>query len=49
MAFARQVASRVYFLDAGSIYEEGPPEELFRHPQKPRTRASSNASWRPVG
>jgi polar amino acid transport system ATP-binding protein len=39
MAFARQVASRVYFLDAGSIYEDGAPDELFSRPRKPRTQA----------
>lgn len=39
MAFARQVASQVYFLDKGTIHESGPPGELFRHPQRPRTQA----------
>lgn len=38
MAFAREVADRVCFLDAGRIVEESPPEELFSNPQEPRTR-----------
>ena len=38
MGFAREVASRVCFLDAGLILEEGPPEEIFSHPKEPRTR-----------
>jgi polar amino acid transport system ATP-binding protein len=38
MAFARDVASRVCFLDAGRVLEEGPPERIFRDPQEPRTR-----------
>ncbi|WP_157895996.1 hypothetical protein [Mesorhizobium sp. ORS 3428] len=36
---ATQEQRPVARLDAGSIYEEGPPEELFRHLQKPRTQA----------
>jgi ABC-type polar amino acid transport system ATPase subunit len=39
MAFARDVASRVAFLDAGRVVEQGPPAELFRAPREPRTRA----------
>lgn len=38
MAFAREVADRVCFLDAGRIVEESPPEQLFSNPQEPRTR-----------
>jgi len=38
MAFARDIAHRVLFLDAGSILEEGPPGEIFRTPREPRTR-----------
>ncbi|MFC5280435.1 amino acid ABC transporter ATP-binding protein [Arcanobacterium canis] len=38
MAFAREVADRVIFLDGGVIVEEGSPEELFGHPQQQRTR-----------
>lgn len=39
MGFARKVASRVLFMDDGRIAEEGPPEQMFSHPQNPRTRA----------
>ncbi len=38
MAFARQVADRVCFLDSGRILESGPPEEVFGAPSEPRTR-----------
>ena len=38
MAFARDVASRVLFLDGGTIVEQGPPAQLFGAPQEPRTR-----------
>jgi polar amino acid transport system ATP-binding protein len=38
MGFARDIANRVCFLDAGVILEEGPPEQIFSEPQNPRTR-----------
>jgi polar amino acid transport system ATP-binding protein len=38
MGFAREVSSKVCFLDGGVIYEEGPPEEIFGDPQNERTR-----------
>ncbi len=38
MGFARDIASRVYFLDEGTICEQGPPKQLFNDPQQPRTR-----------
>jgi polar amino acid transport system ATP-binding protein len=38
MGFAREVSSKVCFLDAGVICEEGPPEEIFGEPQNERTR-----------
>jgi polar amino acid transport system ATP-binding protein len=38
MSFAREIAQRVCFLDAGQILEEAPPEQIFRHPREPRTR-----------
>ena len=38
MGFAREVATRVLFMDGGVIAEEAPPEEFFAHPQHPRTR-----------
>jgi polar amino acid transport system ATP-binding protein len=39
MAFARDVADRVVFVDRGKIIEEGPPEAVFDHPQHERTKA----------
>ena len=36
MAFARQVGSRVLFMDAGRIAEQGTPEDIFDHPQSAR-------------
>ncbi|MDR3545308.1 MAG: amino acid ABC transporter ATP-binding protein [Candidatus Limnocylindrales bacterium] len=38
MGFARDIASRVCFLDAGRILEEGPPEQIFRAPREERTQ-----------
>ncbi len=38
MSFARDIASRVCFLDAGKILEQGPPERIFIAPEHPRTR-----------
>jgi polar amino acid transport system ATP-binding protein len=39
MAFAREVADRVVFMDGGSVVEEGGPEDVLVHPSHPRTRA----------
>jgi polar amino acid transport system ATP-binding protein len=38
MGFARDVANRVCFLDAGRILEEGTPAEIFGAPREPRTQ-----------
>ena len=38
MAFARQVADRVCFLDAGVLGEQGPPEQVLDDPREARTR-----------
>ena len=38
MGFAKEVADRVIFMDAGIIQEEGTPEEIFDAPQNPRTQ-----------
>jgi polar amino acid transport system ATP-binding protein len=38
MGFARDIADRVCFLDAGVLLEEGPPEQIFSAPQEPRTQ-----------
>jgi polar amino acid transport system ATP-binding protein len=37
MSFARDIASRVCFLDEGLILEEGPPAQIFSNPRQPRT------------
>lgn len=39
MAFAREVADSVCFLDAGRILEQGPPDTFFTAPKEARTRA----------
>jgi polar amino acid transport system ATP-binding protein len=38
MSFARDMADRVCFLDAGTILEEGPPREIFSAPREARTQ-----------
>jgi polar amino acid transport system ATP-binding protein len=38
MGFARDIASRVCFLDDGVILEEGAPEQIFSEPREPRTQ-----------
>ena len=37
MGFAREVASRVIFMEGGYIVEEGTPDEVINHPKEPRT------------
>lgn len=39
MSFAREVSSRVIFMDKGEILEQAKPQELFSHPRHERTRA----------
>ena len=39
MGFAREVATKVCFLDGGRILEEGTPAQIFTDPREPRTRA----------
>lgn len=39
MAFARDVSSRVIFMDEGVIAESGPAEQVMNHPQNERTKA----------
>ena len=36
--FAREVADRVIFIDAGKVVEAGPPAQVIDQPQQPRTR-----------
>jgi polar amino acid transport system ATP-binding protein len=38
MGFARDIASRVCFLDDGLILEDGTPQEIFASPKQPRTQ-----------
>jgi polar amino acid transport system ATP-binding protein len=37
MGFAKEVSNRIIFMEDGNIVEEGPPEQLFYHPQHSRT------------
>jgi len=39
MGFAREVASRILFIDEGKILEDGTPEELFEHPKTERLKS----------
>ena len=38
MGFAKEVASRVMFMDGGKIVEENEPQEFFSNPKNPRLR-----------
>ena len=38
MRLARDLSTRVFFMDQGGIYEDGPPEQIFGNPLKERTR-----------
>ena len=39
MKFSRDVSTRIFFMYGGEIYEEGTPEQIFEHPQKPVTQS----------
>ncbi len=39
MEFARDVSNRVFYMDEGVIYEQGPPAQIFEQPQREKTRA----------
>ncbi|MBR5835157.1 MAG: hypothetical protein IKY66_03240 [Bacteroidales bacterium] len=39
MRFAKEVSTRIFFMDQGIIYEDGTPEQIFDNPQKPNTIA----------
>ncbi len=39
MAFAKEIADRVLFMEGGRIVEQGPPEKMFTSPDDPRTRS----------
>ena len=44
MKFARDVSTRVFYMDEGGIYEEGTPEQIFDSPKKDKTRIFINRS-----
>ena len=37
MRFARNVSSRVFYMDKGEVWEQGTPEQIFEHPQRRET------------
>ena len=39
MKFARDVSTRVFYMDEGGVYEDGTPDQIFDNPKKERTRA----------
>ena len=39
MKFARDVSTRIFYMDKGVIYEDGTPEQIFENPQREKTRA----------
>jgi general L-amino acid transport system ATP-binding protein len=47
MGFARRVADRVIFMEAGRIVEQGPPGTFFTAPKEERTRAFLQAIYHP--
>lgn len=42
MEFARKISSRIFYMDEGTIYEEGTPDQIFENPQKEKTKAFIN-------
>lgn len=42
MRFARDVSTRIFYMDEGMIYEEGTPSEIFEHPKKKNTKVFIN-------
>ena len=42
MDFARDVSNRVFYMDEGLIYENGPPEQIFENPKKAKTKEFIN-------
>ena len=43
MGFAREVATRVLFMDGGKIAEQGTPDEIFENPKSERLQQFLNA------
>ena len=42
MRFARDVSSRIFFMNEGVIYEDGTPQQIFEHPRRSATKAFVN-------
>ena len=42
MRFARDVSTRIFFMNEGVIYEDGPAEQIFEHPKRSATKAFVN-------
>ncbi len=42
MEFAKNISTRVFYMDEGIIYEEGAPQQIFENPQKEKTKAFIN-------
>ena len=38
MKFAQEVCNRVFYMDEGGVYEDGPPEQIFNNPKREKTR-----------
>jgi polar amino acid transport system ATP-binding protein len=39
MKFSKEIANRVFYMDEGTIYEDGTPQQIFENPQREKTRA----------
>ena len=37
MRFARDASTRIFYMDRGEVWEQGPPEQIFEHPERPET------------
>lgn len=42
MEFARNISNRVFYMDEGVIYEQGPPAQIFENPEREKTKAFIN-------
>lgn len=42
MEFARNISNRVFYMDEGIIYEQGPPAQIFENPEREKTKAFIN-------
>ncbi len=38
MKFARNISTRIFYMDEKNIYEQGTPDDIFEHPQKEKTK-----------